>query len=70
MAWPRVIFGARNPPGNPGDGTGVYTDLDELIRLRHKARGFSLRPRQPLHSALAGRKGQVRYLPPFEAVDG
>ena len=34
---------------------GVYTDLRDLIRLQWAARGFNLLPRQPLHSALAGR---------------
>jgi uncharacterized protein (DUF58 family) len=34
---------------------GVYTDLPDLIRLQWAARGFNLLPRQPLHSALAGR---------------
>jgi uncharacterized protein (DUF58 family) len=28
---------------------------DELVRLRHKARGFSFLPRQPVHSILTGR---------------
>jgi len=34
---------------------GVYVDLDELIRLQFKARGFSFLPRQPVHSLLSGR---------------
>lgn len=34
---------------------GVYASLPELIRLQHKARGFSFLPRQPLHSLLSGR---------------
>ena len=34
---------------------GVYVDLDELVRLQFKARGFSFLPRQPIHSLLAGR---------------
>jgi uncharacterized protein (DUF58 family) len=34
---------------------GVYTDLRDLIRTQWAARGFNLLPRQPLHSALAGR---------------
>jgi len=34
---------------------GVYTDLDQLVRLRYRARGFSLSPRQPVDSLLAGR---------------
>jgi len=34
---------------------GVYTELQDLIRLQWAARGFSLLPRQPLRSVLAGR---------------
>lgn len=34
---------------------GVYADLRELVALQFKARGFSLLPRQPVHSLLAGR---------------
>jgi uncharacterized protein (DUF58 family) len=33
----------------------VYADLDELMRLRFKASGFSFLPRQPVHSILSGR---------------
>jgi uncharacterized protein (DUF58 family) len=33
----------------------VYTRLSHLVRLGHKASGFSFLPRQPLHSLLAGR---------------
>jgi len=36
-------------------GYGAYADLDELIRLQYKAKGFSFLPRQPIHSILAGR---------------
>jgi uncharacterized protein (DUF58 family) len=32
----------------------VYADLDELMRLRFKASGFSFLPRQPVHSVLSG----------------
>jgi uncharacterized protein (DUF58 family) len=35
--------------------TGVYTSLSELVAMRHRARGFSFLPRQPVHSLLAGR---------------
>jgi uncharacterized protein (DUF58 family) len=40
----------------PGKGApaGVYADLDELMRLRFKASGFSFLPRQPVHSVLSG----------------
>ncbi|WP_116368322.1 DUF58 domain-containing protein [Parahaliea mediterranea] len=34
---------------------GAYTCLQDLLNLRHRARGFSFLPRQPVHSLLAGR---------------
>ncbi len=34
---------------------GVYASLTDLVRLQHKARGFSFLPRQPMTSLLAGR---------------
>ena len=34
---------------------GVYASLAELVLLQHHARGFSLLPRQPVSSLLAGR---------------
>lgn len=34
---------------------GVYASLPELVLLQHRARGFSLLPRQPVNSLLAGR---------------
>ena len=34
---------------------GVYVSLEDLIRIRHRTRGFSFLPRQPVHSLLAGR---------------
>lgn len=34
---------------------GVYVDLESLIKLQYKARGFSFLPRQPVHSVLTGR---------------
>ena len=40
---------------DPESGDGVHTRLDDLVRLRFKARGFSFLPRQPVHSVLAGR---------------
>jgi uncharacterized protein (DUF58 family) len=33
----------------------AYVSLDELVRLDHRARGFSFLPRQPVHSLLTGR---------------
>ena len=34
---------------------GVTTTLDALVRLKHKAQGFTFLPRQPMHSLLAGK---------------
>ncbi len=34
---------------------GGYANLDDLVRLQFKARGFSFLPKQPIHSLLAGR---------------
>jgi len=34
---------------------GVYVQLDELVRLQHKASGFSFLPKQPIHGILSGR---------------
>lgn len=36
---------------------GVYTSLDELVRLQFKVRDFSLEPTQPVSSVLSGRYG-------------
>jgi len=33
----------------------AYVSLDDLLRLRHRAKGFSFLPRQPVHSLLTGR---------------
>jgi len=33
----------------------IYTSLDDLVRLEHRAKGFSFLPRQPVQSILAGR---------------
>lgn len=35
----------------------AYTDLESLIAMEYKARGFSFLPAQPVHSLLAGRRG-------------
>ena len=35
--------------------SGIYVQLDELVRLQHKSSGFSFLPRQPVHSVLSGR---------------
>ncbi len=34
--------------------TSIHTNLDALVRLQFEARGFSLLPRQPVHSLLSG----------------
>lgn len=52
MEYPRVKPKSSLPPVDQG----VYADLDELIRLQFKARGFSLLPRQPVQSLLTGRR--------------
>lgn len=44
-----------NKPAKDGNNEGVYTRLDDLVRLQHKASGFSFLPRQPVHSILSGR---------------
>ena len=36
---------------------GVYPGLADLARLEYRARGFTLLPRQPVHSLLAGQHG-------------
>lgn len=35
----------------------AYVSLDDLLRLRGRAKGFSFLPRQPVHSLLTGRHG-------------
>lgn len=40
----------------PPDAPGVYATLADLVRLQHRAAGFSLLPRQPVNSLLAGRR--------------
>ena len=35
-------------------GSGAHVSISDLVRLRHEGRGFSLLPRQPLRSLLAG----------------
>jgi uncharacterized protein (DUF58 family) len=39
----------------PGERATVYASVDELARLQAEATGFSLLPRQPVRSLLAGR---------------
>jgi len=51
MQYTRV----RPRPAPPTQDPRVYADLQELIRLQFKAKGFSYHPRQPVHSVLYGR---------------
>lgn len=37
------------------DDARIHVTLDDLLRLKHRARGFSFLPKQPVHSLLAGR---------------
>ncbi|TQI72426.1 uncharacterized protein DUF58 [Bosea sp. AK1] len=39
----------------PAASARAFVPLDELLRLKHRAHGFSFQPRQPVHSLLAGR---------------
>jgi uncharacterized protein (DUF58 family) len=45
----------KRTESTPRDEAGVYVDRDALIRLQFRSQGFSLLPRQPIHSLLAGR---------------
>jgi uncharacterized protein (DUF58 family) len=45
----------RKRQSGPARPAAVYASLDELMRLRFKASGFSFLPRQPIHSVLSGR---------------
>jgi uncharacterized protein (DUF58 family) len=45
----------RKRQSAPADQARVYASLDELMRLRYKASGYSFLPRQPIHSILSGR---------------
>ncbi|SFD66733.1 Protein of unknown function DUF58 [Bosea sp. CRIB-10] len=46
---------ARIGAGATEAGARAFVTLDELLRLKHRASGFSFLPRQPVHSLLAGR---------------
>jgi uncharacterized protein (DUF58 family) len=52
MASPRDATRIGGPA--PAGGRAFVT-LDDLMRLKHRAQGFSFLPRQPVHSLLAGR---------------
>lgn len=51
MDWTRI---KRKSPSKIKP-SGVYTNLDELIRIQFKARNFSFLPQQPVTSILSGR---------------
>ncbi|CAN7145711.1 DUF58 domain-containing protein [Bosea sp. LjRoot9] len=46
---------ARTGHSAPIAGARAFVTLEDLLRLKHRARGFSFQPRQPVHSLLAGR---------------
>ncbi len=45
----------RRVPADVGDSAGVYTSLDDLVRMQYRVRGLTFLPRQPVHSLLSGR---------------
>jgi uncharacterized protein (DUF58 family) len=51
MDWTRVK--QKIPTSN--QPAGVYANLQDMIRIRFKARDFSLKPTQPVNSILSGR---------------
>jgi uncharacterized protein (DUF58 family) len=54
MAEPRERVGRSD---GPPPSARVHVTLDDLVRLKGRAKGFSFLPRQPVHSVLAGRHG-------------
>jgi uncharacterized protein (DUF58 family) len=66
MDWTRIAR-RQSPPDRP---PGAYAGIDELIRIRFRARDFSFLPEQPVNSLLAGRYGsRLRGRgPSFEAL--
>ena len=51
MDWTRI----RRKTVRSDKPPGVYTNLDDLIRIQFKARDFSFLPHQPVTSILSGR---------------
>jgi uncharacterized protein (DUF58 family) len=45
----------RKAPPAAEETKGVYTSLDDLVRLQYRVQGLSFLPRQPVHSLLSGR---------------
>lgn len=54
MAEPRASVGRGDDKPPPAR---AHVTLDDLVRLKGRAKGFSFLPRQPAHSVLAGRHG-------------
>jgi len=51
MDWTKI----RRKKAAADKPAGVYTNLDDLIRIQFKARNFSFLPQQPVSSILSGR---------------
>ena len=51
MDWTKI----RRKKAGAEKPTGVYANLDDLIRIQFKARNFSFLPQQPVTSILSGR---------------
>ena len=51
MDWSKI----RRRRTEPELPVGVYASLEELVRIRYRARDFSFKPRQPVTSILSGR---------------
>ena len=51
MDWTKI----RRKKASADKPAGVYTNLDDLIRIQFKARNFSFLPQQPVSSILSGR---------------
>ncbi len=51
MDWTKI----RRKKAGANKPTGVYANLDDLIRIQFKARDFSFLPQQPVSSVLSGR---------------
>ena len=51
MDWSKI----RRRTVEPDLPAGVYANLEQLVRIRYRARDFSFKPRQPVTSILSGR---------------
>lgn len=51
MDWSKI----RRRTIEPDRPAGVYASLEELVRIRYRARDFSFKPQQPVSSILSGR---------------